>query len=102
MAKLLQIDFPFGGMSPEMVEGMKPLAQDIAQQKGLIWKIWTENAQENRAGGVYLFEDKVSAETYLEMHTERLKKFGIQDIRAMFFDITVPLSEITKAGSFIA
>ena len=43
MKKLLQIDFameaPFGA---QMSEAFEPLAQSIAQEKGLIWKIWTD------------------------------------------------------------
>lgn len=98
MKKLLQIDFameaPFG---EQMSEAFEPLAQSIAQEKGLIWKIWTENAQNKEAGGIYLFENEESAMSYLEMHTQRLNGFGITPINAKIFDINIPLSLIDPA-----
>lgn len=98
MKKLLQIDFamqePFG---EAMSEAFAPLAESIAQEKGLIWKIWTENASTKEAGGIYLFEDESSAMAYLKMHTERLNSFGISPINAKIFDINEPLSLIDRA-----
>ena len=41
----------------------------------MIWKIWTENEAERLGGGVYLFEDQLSAEAYLAMHSARLKRW---------------------------
>lgn len=96
--KLLQIDFqmdaPFGDKMSQVFE---PLAQSIAQEKGLIWKIWTENSETKEAGGIYLFEDEYSAKSYLDMHTKRLESFGITPVRAKIFDINIPLSKIDKA-----
>ncbi len=36
------------------------------------WKIWTENAQAQRLGGVYLFDTQEQAQAYLKMHSQRL------------------------------
>ena len=41
-----------------MVTQLAELAESIADEPGLIWKIWTENAQESTAGGIYLFSDE--------------------------------------------
>lgn len=98
MQTLLQIDFPYNGPFGEaMAEAFSPLAESIAQERGLIWKIWTENAQTNEAGGIYLFEDVTSAEAYLAMHTARLESFGVEGIRSKIFECNTPLSVITKA-----
>ena len=73
MAVLLQVDFPFTGpWGDEMAAGMKELATSIAQEPGLLWKIWTENRDTGEAGGIYLFADRADAERYLEMHRARL------------------------------
>lgn len=97
MKTLLQIDFPYNGPFGEaMAEAFSPLAESIAQESGLIWKIWTENRHTNEAGGIYLFEDVASAETYLAMHTARLESFGVQGIRSKLFEVNLPLSAITK------
>lgn len=98
MKKLLQIDFMMDGPFGEaMSEAFAPLAESIAQEKGLIWKIWTENAATKEAGGIYLFEDEASAMAYLQMHTERLNSFGISPINAKIFDINESLSLIDRA-----
>ena len=44
MKYLLQVDFPHDGIFGEkMAEAFGDLAKDIANEDGLIWKIWTEN-----------------------------------------------------------
>ena len=96
--KILQVDFPMEApFGEEMSEAFKGLAEDIATEEGLIWKIWTENAQTKEAGGIYLFADEANAKRYLAKHTARLESFGIQNIRGKIFDVNVPLSQIDKA-----
>lgn len=98
MSVLLQIDFPYAGpFGREMTDAFAGLGESIAQEEGLIWKIWTENAQTGESGGIYLFENMTSAETYLTMHTARLESFGVQGIRSKLFQVNEDLSRITKA-----
>ena len=95
---LLQIDFPFNGvMGEEMSQTFKELAESIRDEKGLIWKIWTQNEETKEAGGIYLFSDAKSAQDYMQMHIERLNGFGVKDIRAKLFEVNEPLSKICKA-----
>ena len=42
------------------------------------------------------FEDEATAKAYLQMHTERLKGFGIAQVNAKVFDVNEPLSAITR------
>lgn len=98
MAKLIVFEFPFDGpWGEDMAAGMAVLAQDIADEKGLIWKVWTEAQDRNTAGGVYLFQTSEDAERYIEKHSARLGQFGISNIEVRRFDINDHLSEITKA-----
>ncbi|SET73925.1 MULTISPECIES: monooxygenase [Marinobacter] len=95
MKTLLQIDFPFDGpFGNEMTDAMKGLAESIAQEPGLIWKVWTENADNREAGGIYLFEDEASARAYLDMHSARLKEFGVPEVNAKVFAVNEALSAI--------
>ena len=97
MAVLLQVDFPFAGpFGNDMSAALGDLAQHIAGESGLIWKIWTECATQQMAGGIYLFSDRTSAETYLAMHRARLTGFGIEGIRAVIFDVNPELTRITR------
>lgn len=97
MPVLVQVDFskdgPFG---PDMSEHAKALAESIATEPGLLWKIWTENEETGEAGGVYLFEDVASAEAYRAMHVPRLEAIGAKDIRLKVFDVNEPLTRITR------
>lgn len=97
MATLLQIDFPFTGpFGQEMSAALADLARSIATEPGLIWKIWTENAAEQLAGGIYLFSDDSSADAYLAMHSARLASFGITGIRARKFAVNEALTRQTR------
>ena len=99
MPVLLQIDFPSTGpFAQEMTQAFTSLAESINQETGLIWKIWTENADTKQGGGIYLFEDIENANRYLTKHTERLNSFGIENITAKIFDVNVPLSQIDKVN----
>ena len=97
MPVLLQIDFPFSGpYGAELAAAMNDLATSISREPGLLWKIWTENPQTREAGGIYLFQDRTSAEAYCTMHTERLRSFGITQARSRLFEVNAPLSKITR------
>ena len=96
MAYILQVDFPFTGpWGAEMTSAMSGLAQDIAAEPGLIRKIWTENPETQRAGGLYLFETSTAAKAYADKHLPRLESFGISGIVAHQFAVNHALSEIT-------
>lgn len=95
---LLQIDFPFTGpWGGEMAAALRDLAESIAGSPGLRWKIWTENPQGGRAGGIYLFAGRAEARAYLDMHHARLTGFGIDGIRAELFTVNEMLSRIDRA-----
>lgn len=96
--KLLQVDFPMKGpFGEDMSKAFKDLAEDIAKEEGIIWKIWTENKENHESGGIYLFSDEANAKRYLAKHKQRLEGFGIQGIRARIFDVNKSLSLINKA-----
>jgi hypothetical protein len=98
MAVILQIDFPFQGpFGEEMAKGMEGLAHSIINEPGCLWKIWTENEADQIGGGIYLFEDRASAQAYLDMHSARLGQFGVPSMNAKILDINEGLSKITKA-----
>lgn len=95
MKKLLQIHFDYPGpFGDAMSESMKELAESINHEPGMIWKIWTENAQTRQAGGIYLFESEELARAYLKKHTERLKSFGIGQVTCHIFEVNEPLTRL--------
>ncbi|QGU03432.1 monooxygenase [Corynebacterium comes] len=98
MKQLLVFEFPSTGpFGPEAEAAYADLADDIAGQEGLVWKVWTEDPQREVAGGVYLFADEASARAYVEKHTARLAGFGITDITATAYEVNEGLSRVDHA-----
>ena len=97
MAYILQVDFKMDGpFGDEMAEGFKRLAESINEEKGMLWKIWTEDAEAGEAGGIYLFETKETAAAYLKMHSKRLNGFGITAINSKILAVNESLTKINK------
>lgn len=90
----LKVDGP---PDAEMKKNMKQLAESIAKEPGVLWKIWTYEEGTNHIGSTYLFADMEHLEKYREMHIKRLHEIGITDITDHVFDIMEDLSKITKA-----
>ena len=98
MNYILQVDFPHDGIfGEEFSKTFVDLANDIASEDGLLWKIWTENEATKEAGGIYLFSNEAHAKRYLDKHTKRLESFGYTNIRGKIFKVSEALSKITNA-----
>jgi hypothetical protein len=93
---VLIFDFPNLDFSADRTEALKPLAQDIAGQAGLVWKIWTQEPAAGRAGGVYLFETRAAAEAYHAMHAARLAARGVTGIEATYRGVNEALTAIDR------
>ncbi|PBB06486.1 monooxygenase [Salimicrobium humidisoli] len=97
MTYILQMDFDMDGpFGEEMAEGFAGLAESINEEKGFLWKVWTENPDTKEAGGIYAFETKEATEEYLEKHSARLKEFGITGIRSKLFRMNEALTKINN------
>ncbi|MGF6435281.1 monooxygenase [Kosakonia sp. 1610] len=93
--KLVQINFDFNGpFGDEMSQQLVELAESINQEPGFLWKVWTENALAQEAGGIYLFDSEANAQRYMDKHMERLKQFGATNITVKLFDVNEPLTRL--------
>ncbi len=63
--QLLEISFKFNIPRDEYEAAACELAKSFAEVTGLQWKVWILNEEDKEAGGVYLFEDKTSLDTFL-------------------------------------
>ncbi len=63
--KVLQINFQFNVPRDAYEQTVAPMAGDFAAVPGCRWKIWLMNEAAQEAGGIYLFEDEASLQTYL-------------------------------------
>jgi len=95
--KILQVDFPSPGpFGTEMSKAMQGLAESIANEPGVVWKLWTENAETGEAGGIYCFESLETLNAYKDMHSARLTDMGVTGLRIKIFDANIPLSKINR------
>ena len=100
MLTALLFRFPFPGpWGKELTEAVHELARDIANEYGLVWKIWLENCETGHAGGIYLFEHAAAAERYREKHERRLSAMEITGVTANTFSVNTELSVLTMAGA---
>ncbi|MFQ6107754.1 MAG: YdhR family protein [Thermoplasmata archaeon] len=63
--QLLEMSFKFNLPREEYEAAARELANSFANVAGLQWKVWILNEQDREAGGVYLFEDASSLQTFL-------------------------------------
>ena len=98
MLTALLFRFPFPGpWGKELTAAVHDLARDIANEHGLVWKIWLENCETGHAGGIYLFRDEPSANAYLngEIVMGLKKQPTLMDISAKLFDVEESLTHKT-------
>lgn len=97
MTTLLVFEFEFRGpWGDEMADALNGMALGIAEEPGLIWKVWTEEQDRGVAGGVYLFDTVEHAQAYTEKHSARLKDFGVADIDVRSYAVNEALSIVTR------
>lgn len=70
-----------------------------SREEGLIWKVWTEDAERGRTGGVYLFTDEALAGQYVVKHSARLGSFGITGIEHRSIGVQDGLSKLRARTS---
>ncbi|MEN3930851.1 YdhR family protein [Microvirga sp. W0021] len=99
MSVILQFDFQF----PHEVlinRDTQALAESITHEPGFVSKIWTQNLKTGEAGGLYRFQTEEHAQKYADMHVERAKKMGAQNIRYKIFTVNEPMTKITFGEKF--
>jgi len=94
--QILQVNFTFGMSKAEYEQACLPLAPDVANFPGLRWKVWIMNEAEREAGGIYLFDDETSLQSFIEPLNDILDAPGFSDIHMKTFDILEALTLITR------
>lgn len=96
--QILQVNFNYSVSRSEYEAAVAPLASDIAQVPGLLWKVWLMNEANNEAGGIYLFADAQSLQNYLDgpIVAGLMRNPAISNISAKIFDTLPDLSKTTR------
>jgi len=71
----------------------------IATVEGLIWKIWVLREEEFEMGGVYLFQDRETAEAYLKHPVAQAvsRHPAVISMQSELWDVESSLSVLTRA-----
>ncbi|MGE0420508.1 MAG: YdhR family protein [Acetobacteraceae bacterium] len=74
-------------------------AKQFLDVAGLQWKIWLDGSDERRAGGIYLFADRASAEAYVNGPIVARMKANpdASELDIRIFDVRQNMSEVTRA-----
>lgn len=64
-AHIVQVNFKYDLARSEYEQAADQLAGLFADLSGLRWKVWILNEDESEAGGIYLFDDEASVQSYL-------------------------------------
>lgn len=86
-----------GPIDDEFLAGTRQLAESIANEPGVIWKIWTVEEGTNRFGSAYLFRNREYLDAYKAMHMKRLADFGIVVVSEHVFDLMETECTVTRA-----
>ncbi|WP_271952664.1 monooxygenase [Ruegeria faecimaris] len=86
-----------GPITEEFLAGTEQLAKSIAEEPGIIWKIWTVEDGTNHYGSTYLFRNREYLESYKIMHLKRLEAIGITVTADHVFDIMEEVSRVNRA-----
>lgn len=95
---ILQVNYGFTSSRKDHTELVTPLAEPLASVPGLVWKVWLMNEANNEAGGIYLFESRDAADTF--MNSEAINSFvshpTIINVSAKMFKPDETLSQVTR------
>ncbi len=97
--QILQLNLKFNIPRADLEAAWLGAAQPIADVPGLRWKIWLMNESESEAGGIYLFESKTAADSYMAGPIVAALKSSpaVSNISAKLFDMLGEHSAITRA-----
>ena len=97
-ATLLQINFNLKVSSGEYETTANSLADTFANVEGLEWKIWTLNADQREAGGIYLFRDAAAVDAFLAgpLAAEVKKAPFLDNLSVKRFDVMDQATAVTR------
>jgi Putative mono-oxygenase ydhR len=97
--QILQVNFKFNVPREQYENTVSPMAQGFAEVPGCVWKVWLMNEQESEAGGIYLFADQASVETFKgsPLVASVLNHPALSDFSIKQFEVLEGVSRVTRA-----
>jgi len=97
----VQIQFDLRCTPAEFRGHADHVAGAIAAVPGLLWKVWILDEERGRAGGVYLFADRLAATAYVDgpIVNGLRKNPALANVEVRLFDVLDGPSVITRGLS---
>jgi rhodanese-related sulfurtransferase len=96
--KILQINFKILISPAEYKQANQPYGRVIANIPGLAWKVWLMNESNLEAGGIYLFDDEIALQAFLNgpIVGSLKENPALTDLSLKFFDVLQNLTAETR------
>jgi hypothetical protein len=96
--KILQINFKILISPAEYEQANQPYGRVIADIPGLAWKVWLMNESDLEAGGIYLFDDEIALQAFLNgpIVGSLKENPALTDLSLKFFDVLQNLTAETR------
>ncbi|MBK9748923.1 MAG: YdhR family protein [Anaerolineae bacterium] len=93
--RILQVNFKFNMTRAQYEQFCLSGAPQLVAVPGLLWKVWIMNETSFEAGGIYLFQDASSLQSFVSALTGMLSAPEFTDVSIKPFDILDELTQIT-------
>ena len=100
---IVTVNYGYNGDPEEWAKAYTPeRAEMFVNLPGLKWKIWLDAPEDNRTGGIYLFNDRASADAYANgpLMDRHRKNPALLDLQVRIFNTREEMSRITRAPIF--
>ena len=100
---IVVVNYEYTGDPVEWAKAYTPeRAELFVNLPGLKWKIWLDAPGDKRTGGIYLFEDQVSADEYANgpLMDRHRKNPALKNLQVRQFNTRDEMSRITRAPIF--
>lgn len=96
---LVQVDFEYTCSDDEILEKASQNLSTVQETEGLLWKIWTHNPEQSRAGSINYFSSRETAEQYLNGSINQQLEASprIRDVSLQLFEVMEDPSRRTNA-----
>ncbi|MBX3000207.1 MAG: YdhR family protein [Caldilineaceae bacterium] len=96
---ILEVEFTYNVDTEEYLTLASDFAEAFLSVDGMLWKLWKINADESRAGGVYLFKDAAARQAYLDgdLFAAVQSHPSFSDFRIHAYDVVRDESILTHA-----
>ncbi len=100
---IVTVNYTYAGDPREWAKAYtRERAEMFVNLPGLKWKIWLDAPERNGTGGIYFFDDRASAEAYVNgpLLARHRANPAISDLQVRLFETRDDMGRVTRAPTF--